>query len=126
MMTADAAAVIDLLVLDETNPRSLAYQLAALEQVLGSLPSEVPYRRPEHRKALALLTEIRLADADVLAQVDHSGQRAALVGFAQRCCEDLAEVSDLISHAYFAHADVPEALVSMARFEPATRLEKGT
>ena len=115
MMTAEATAVIDLLVLDETNPRSLAYQLAALEHVLSTLPSEVPYRRAEHRRALALLTDVRLMDADGLAATDETGSRTALVTFAERCQEDLAQISNLITHAYFAHADVPEALVSQAR-----------
>ena len=118
MMTAEATAVIDLLVLDETNPRSLAYQLAVLEQVLAELPSEIPYRRAEHRRALSLLTDIRLMDADTLAAADGKGRRKALAAFAKRCQDDLAEISNLITHAYFAHADVPEALVSQGRAVP--------
>ncbi len=117
MMTAQPAAAIDLLVLDETNPRSLAFQLAALERVLAELPAELPYRRPEHRKALSLLTDLRMMDADVLAEPDETGARATLAGFAKRCQADLAEVSDVLSRSFFAHADTPEALVSQARIE---------
>ena len=78
MMTAQTAAVIDLLVLDETNPRSLAFQVARLERVLGELPTEIPYRRPEHRLALGILTELRLKDAGHLARADGQNRRADL------------------------------------------------
>jgi uncharacterized alpha-E superfamily protein len=118
MMTAQAPAVIDLLVLDETNPRSLAFQLVRLEQVLAQMPSEIPYRRPEHRLALSLLTELRLLDAAALAEADAEGVRAELVRLAKRCQKRLEEVSDLIGRAFFAHAEAPEALVAQARLSP--------
>ena len=118
MMTAQPAAVIDLLVLDETNPRSLAFQLVRLEAVLAQLPTDIPYRRPEHRLALALLTEIRLQDAALLARPAANGRRAEVAGLARRCRDRLVEVSDLLARAFFAHADAPEALVSQARATP--------
>ncbi|MEM7190835.1 MAG: circularly permuted type 2 ATP-grasp protein, partial [Pseudomonadota bacterium] len=117
MMTVRAAAVIDLLVLDETNPRSLAFQIAALERVLSEMPTDIPYRRPEHRRALALLTEIRLTDADVLADAANGRSRTELVKLAARAEVELAEISDLISRTFFAHADAPEALAAQARQE---------
>ena len=117
MMTARPAAVMDLLVLDETNPRSLAYQIVRLEEVLNDMPTEVQYRRPEHRLALSLLTDLRLLDADVIA-TETDGERKALMELVTRCQKDLAHVSDLIARAFFAHADAPEALVSQGRIEP--------
>lgn len=123
MMTAQAAAVIDLLVLDETNPRSLAFQLVRLENVLAQLPSDIPYRRPEHRLALSLLTEIRLQDAALLAHADARGRRGDVVDLASRCRQGLEEVSDLLARAFFAHAEAPEALVSQARQAP--QLDRG-
>lgn len=116
MMTAQPAAVVDLLILDETNPRALAYQLVALERVLSEMPSDIPYRRPEHRKALSLLTDLRLMDAEALVGRD-DGQ--GLGAFAARCQKDLAEVSNLIGRAFFAHADAPEAVLVQARSSPA-------
>ena len=115
MMMPMPAAVIDLLVLDETNPRALGYQLARLEDVLGGLPNEGPYRRADHRLALSMLTDLRLVDADALAAEDDDGARKDLVRLAQRAQEDLARISDLVAVAFFAHADAPEALVSHAR-----------
>lgn len=118
MMTAQPAAVIDLLVLDETNPRSLAFQLVRLETVLAQIPTDIPYRRPEHRLALSLLTELRLRDAAALARADDDGRRKELVALVERCRQSLAETSDLIARAFFAHAEAPEALVSQARQAP--------
>ena len=117
LMAPKAAAVIDLLVLDESNPRSLAFQTAQLERVLSDLPSEIPYRRPDHRRALSLLTDIRMVDPDTLAAPDETGQRPELVALTDRCHTDLSAVSDLISKAFFAHSETPEALVSLGRFE---------
>ncbi|MEM8840296.1 MAG: circularly permuted type 2 ATP-grasp protein [Pseudomonadota bacterium] len=117
MMTPIVPAVMDLLVLDESNPRSLAFQAERLERVIGQLPTETHYRRPEHRKALALLTEFRLTDADVLAADDGSGSRAELKQLTVRCCDDLIQISNLISQGFFAHADIAEALVSSYRAE---------
>lgn len=116
LMTPQAAAVIDLLIVDETNPRSLAFQIARLEQVLNDLPSDIPYRRPDHRRALALLTDLRLADPDTLAAVK-ARRRPRLCQLAERGQRDLADISDLISQAFFAHSEVPEALVSLGRLE---------
>lgn len=117
MMTTSVAAVVDLLVLDESNPRSLAFQIDRLEQVLGQLPTETHYRRAEHRKALALLTEFRLVDASILANENPMGERPELRRITARCLDDLVQISNLISQAFFAHADVAEALVSTARVE---------
>ncbi len=124
MMTAQPAAVIDLLVLDETNPRSLAFQLVRLERVLSEMPTDIPYRRPEHRLALALLTELRLKDAAVLSLADGQHRRVELVKLAKRCRRQLEEVSDLAARAFFAHAEMPEALVAQARIGPADEEEE--
>lgn len=120
MTSIQTAPVVDLLVLDETNPRSLGFQVAQLEAVLAEMPSEIPFRRPEHRKALALLTDLRLADPLALAEVGPKGHRDRLAKLAARTEADLSEVATLISHSFFAHADLPEAVVAQARLETDT------
>ncbi|MEM6676751.1 MAG: circularly permuted type 2 ATP-grasp protein [Pseudomonadota bacterium] len=117
MMMPRAAAVLDLLVLDEANPRALAFQLLRLEEVLSELPREGPYRRPEHRQALALLTELRLLDADALAGTDERAQRGLLTALMRNCRTGLSEVSDHVSRGFFAHAEAPVALQHAARVE---------
>ena len=70
-----AAPVLDLLLADETNPRSLAYQLVALAESIDRLPRDpsLPGRSTEQRLVLANLTEVRLADLDTLARAEASG-----------------------------------------------------
>ncbi|MEM8699260.1 MAG: alpha-E domain-containing protein, partial [Pseudomonadota bacterium] len=115
MMSTVAPAVIDLLVLDETNPRALVFQIERLEDVLSQLPADTPYRRPEHKKALALLTEYRLADAETLAAPENDGSRPGLHRLTRRTRGDLGQVSTLLSRAFFAHSDVAEAVISQAK-----------
>jgi hypothetical protein len=68
------AAVLDLLLADETNPRSLAFQMAALADDVEHLPRETehPGRGPEQRLMLSALTSLRLADVERLAQPDRT------------------------------------------------------
>ncbi|MEM6973916.1 MAG: circularly permuted type 2 ATP-grasp protein [Pseudomonadota bacterium] len=110
MMMPRAAAVLDLLVLDEANPRALAYQLASLEGVLADLPNDGPYRSPEHRLALAMLTELRLLDAAQLAEADPDKLRAPLEALMTTCENGLQEISDRIARRFFAHAAPPVAV----------------
>lgn len=115
MTAVQPAPVIDLLILDETNPRALAFQVAQLESVLSELPSDIPYRRPEHRKALALLTDLRLADPASLAEAGHDGRRDRLGALAARTEADLVDISTFVANTFFAHADTPEAVMTMGR-----------
>jgi uncharacterized circularly permuted ATP-grasp superfamily protein/uncharacterized alpha-E superfamily protein len=96
-------AVLDLVVLDESNPRSLATQLMALDDDVSNLPRpRRAGRGPEERLALAALGSVRLAEAEKLAVVtDHvrPGLRALLdeVGAA------LPALSDIITQQYLSH-----------------------
>jgi uncharacterized alpha-E superfamily protein len=98
--------VVDLLLLDETNPRSLAFQLAALDAHVRRLPRDqsLPTRSAEEKLALAMLTRIRLLDVDDLCAPGANATRArldvALRGFAS----DLAALSDTVTRSYLSHA----------------------
>jgi uncharacterized alpha-E superfamily protein len=61
--------VLDLLLLDETNPRSLAYQLATISSHLTGLPQSTngTSLTDERRIILSMLTAIRLADVEAIA-----------------------------------------------------------
>ena len=63
------ALVLDLLLLDETNPRSLAYQLVGISNHLASLPQsrQGAGLTEERRLILSLLTSVRLADVERFA-----------------------------------------------------------
>ncbi len=100
-----AAPVLDLLLADETNPRALAYQLAALGEGIERLPRDpaLPGRSTEQRLVLANLTELRLADLDTLARGEESGRRTRLVDLLSKLETDLPVLSDIIAASYFSH-----------------------
>ncbi len=98
------ALVLDLLIVDETNPRSLAFQLAALSNHIDTLPQTGKGRgRTEvQRTALAMLTDVRLADVVTLAEQGSDGQRPALVSLLSRQVERIPLLSDALTRRYFS------------------------
>lgn len=96
--------VLDLLLLDEANPRSLAYQLVAISRHLESLPDNQrgASLAEDRRLILSLLTSMRLANVELLAA--RSG-RADLDALMTRNIDMLPELSDAIGRHYFNLAD---------------------
>jgi uncharacterized circularly permuted ATP-grasp superfamily protein/uncharacterized alpha-E superfamily protein len=92
VMVAAAAPVIDLVVLDPNNPRSVAYQLARIEAHLAALPQRSGGGRlsPPEQIATALAAQIRTADA---ATLDETTLFAAE--------EALMKLGDAIASSYF-------------------------
>lgn len=92
VMVAARAPVIDLVVLDPNNPRSVVYQLTRIETHLAALPKRGMDGRlsPPEQIASALATRIRTAD---LAAIDESGLIEAE--------NALMKLSDLIGASYF-------------------------
>ena len=68
VMVAAAAPVIDLVVLDPNNPRSVAYQLGRIETHLAALPKRSDDSRlsPPEQIAASLAIRFRTADAGLL------------------------------------------------------------
>ena len=98
--------LLDLLMTDETNPRSIAFQAAALVDHVEALPRGASQLllASEQRVALALLTDLRLADVYALAKVDASGERIQLDHFLERCAAHFRALSDEITTHYLIHA----------------------
>jgi uncharacterized circularly permuted ATP-grasp superfamily protein/uncharacterized alpha-E superfamily protein len=99
--------VIDLLLMDDRNPRALIFQLDRIQAHIADLPRERNgYRvRPEERLALEASTRLRLSDTAQLCQRDTATDRyphlAELLDGIRGLMEQLSEA---ISHAYFVHA----------------------
>lgn len=119
LTTPLVAPALDLLLLDETNPRSAAFQLEELAEHCRLLPSEGPHRTPEQRLVLRMLTSLQLAEAVALAELDATGRRTALAGLLNELAAGLPELSDVIGRTYFAHAEVAVATVVLLRREGA-------
>ena len=75
MTSLQVAPLLDLLLTDETNPRSVGYQLAALADHVRQLPGKEanPLRNRETRIMIATQAELRLVDVEVLARPREDG-----------------------------------------------------
>jgi uncharacterized circularly permuted ATP-grasp superfamily protein/uncharacterized alpha-E superfamily protein len=106
------APVVDLLLTDETNARSVMYQLAALCEHLRALPllpGSGP-RSPQLRLALTILNELELADVEALCEVAQDGTRPALIALLDRLERELPALSDSLSDSYLNHATLSRHL----------------
>jgi uncharacterized alpha-E superfamily protein len=101
--------VVDLLLLDEANPRSVAYQLARLREHVEQLPgSQAMNRRTsEARLALSLLTAVQLEEVRVLIAVDDQGRRSVLEDLLNRLTSELRQLSETLTREYFDHTISP-------------------
>jgi len=101
-----ADLAVDLLLLDEGNPRSAAFQISKLRKHVDRLPeSHPPSGHPkEARLALSLLTAIQLAEASELVRPDAQGNLADLDQFTERLTADIASLSETLTRVYFTHA----------------------
>ena len=87
--------VLELLLLDAGNPRSLAYQLQALSVNFRALPDASGTSLPE-RMLEELLAKVRRADVGSLDATTEAGERAELIEFLDDCHESLSAIADAI------------------------------
>jgi uncharacterized circularly permuted ATP-grasp superfamily protein/uncharacterized alpha-E superfamily protein len=110
------SAILDLLLFDEANPRSIGYMLKRLERQVEKLPSpgNSPYRNLEKRLIIQATSQLHLVDIDMLANLEHSeSAREALTTLLDQLIEPMAELSNAISHSHFSHVEAPRQLVTM-------------
>ncbi|MCS7024224.1 MAG: circularly permuted type 2 ATP-grasp protein [Bryobacteraceae bacterium] len=110
-----AGLVLDLLLSDEANPRSVAFQLATLSDHIAKLPAQEAGLRhsPEAKLVLKALTAVRLAHAGDLVQAGENGEREALARFLEEMKHDLETLSHTLTNRYLSHA-VSSQLVASA------------
>ena len=107
-------ALLDLVFQDELNPRSLAYQIVQLERLIEDMPRDAmaPTRSGAEKGVLRLLTELRLAEIDQLAQVDaDSRERLALADMLTSMETGMAALSDALTAQYFRHEEQPHHMI---------------
>jgi uncharacterized circularly permuted ATP-grasp superfamily protein/uncharacterized alpha-E superfamily protein len=100
--------VLELLLLDESNPRSVAFQLAALVELTGKLPRQDSSSAWSLEKRLAHqpLSAVRVADAPELITP------RALEAFLNILVSDLHDLSEALTGRYLSHV-MPSRLTSM-------------
>jgi len=107
----EAPPVLDLLLVDETNPRSVAFQLVVLDEHVRQLPrASARLRSPEERVATAALTRVRLAEVGPLCAAGADGRRAPLAELLAELASDMHALSDVIARQYLSHTQTSRRL----------------
>jgi uncharacterized alpha-E superfamily protein len=100
---------------DEANPRALAYQIQELERLVDEMPRDAlgPVRTAAQKGVLRLITELRLAELDGLAQPDDpaGSRRGALAQFLLDLETGMATLSDALTAQYFRHEEHPHHML---------------
>jgi uncharacterized alpha-E superfamily protein len=106
LTSMQADLVLDLLLLDEGNPRSVAFALARLREHIDQLPdSQSLIRRPaEAHIAVRLMTAVELADVKELVRTEGGGRWDNLEELLNRLANELRQLSETLTRAYFNRA----------------------
>jgi uncharacterized alpha-E superfamily protein len=104
-----AAAVLDLLLTDPTNPRSVVFQLGALLEHVVKLPHLPGRARDGIESAIAqgadaLLSRLEELSVHQLAEVDGDVRRPSLVALTAELGRELPALSDALTESYLNHA----------------------
>jgi uncharacterized circularly permuted ATP-grasp superfamily protein/uncharacterized alpha-E superfamily protein len=94
--------LLDLLLFDESNPRSLAFQLDAVEKMLAELSHLTPDGKGAPAADLAAATRRLAAPADFFE--DDVPVAPLLTQYLERIDVGICGVSDALTDAYFRHA----------------------
>ncbi|MGH9202959.1 MAG: alpha-E domain-containing protein, partial [Vicinamibacterales bacterium] len=100
--------VLDLLVADPTNARSLAFQLVLLADHVEHLPRDKNAPSPTHEQRIIgrMAEALAGADLDVLGQPGPEGECPQLAALLHGLEDDLRGLSDTITHYYFSHGEL--------------------
>jgi len=106
--------VIALLLLDETHPRSVAYQLHQLSNHVNELPRTTGKSQlsEESRLLLKAYTDLRLCNIAELSQLNEDeGIYTALDQLLANTTDLLWRFADVLAEAYFSHAQSSQLMV---------------
>jgi uncharacterized alpha-E superfamily protein len=105
--------VLELLLADETNPRSMAFQLATLLEHTKELPRRADDTGEPIASSVAaqLLASVHYVDMEDLATRDAEGNMRALEDLLKQLKTGLYDISDAVSARYFSHL-TPSRLTS--------------
>ncbi len=109
--------VLELLLFDESHPRSLAYQLSQLSNHIGELPRTKAKRHLSEEECLILkaYTDLRLCKVQELTQVnENDGIYVNLEQVLSAMTDLLWRLADVIAEAYFSHSQTSQLIMSNA------------
>lgn len=99
-------AVVDLLLTDESNPRSIAYQILTIESQVKQLPGEdhPPGFLPHERLILSMVHAVRMLDVLEVCDAFGVGEQSQLSDHLAMLDRDLQNLSRELSLRYLVHA----------------------
>lgn len=100
LSSLQVAPVVDLLLTDDTNPRSLLFQVNSIRDHIGHLPRlEGAIRSRAERRVIALGSNLLTADVVQACSGDGSGLRQLL----EDCSTLMWQLSEDVTHTWFTH-----------------------
>ena len=109
--------VLELLLLDESHPRSLAYQLYQLSAHIGALPRTRGKNHLSEEECLILktYTDVRLVNVLKLTQVnDNAGIYIDLESLLSNTADVLWRLAEVIAQSYFSHSQTSQLMMIKA------------
>jgi uncharacterized circularly permuted ATP-grasp superfamily protein/uncharacterized alpha-E superfamily protein len=116
----DIASATQVLLLDPTNPRSLAYQVLELQELLQALPHDQTAGMPADQRAmLEAATLVRLAEArQISASSSTAGpdahRRQRLAKFLDKIDGLLGNAAAALDQSFFTHVEPTQQLVAVS------------
>ena len=101
-------AVYDLVLLDDTNPRSLLFQLIQLQRHFEKLPGHgvYPLPAPDERLLLEAATRVRLLDPRELAKRSAHLADSETMRTLDFVLKTLPQISEILAVNYFSHSRI--------------------
>ena len=96
---------IDLLLLDTSNPRAVAFQIQAVVRHAAELPMITEVQERGHARAIAQTVLARISAADPYALADMNGgrERRALISLLDDVENGMKRIADSVGDAYLQH-----------------------
>lgn len=106
LSTVQLPAVVDLLLTDDSNPRSLAFQIETLNAHIQHLPNDRDSATLSKEQYLitSMSSRLRLMDVNALCgKLNSRGKRADLKKFLESKENKTYELSEVLARKYFSH-----------------------
>jgi uncharacterized alpha-E superfamily protein len=98
------AGVLDLLLRDESNPRSVIFQVNELGEHMAALVADSKTAALDQERIQSLLTALRSLAPEELVVQSAEGQKPLLLDVLITWSADLAGLSDQVTNRYFSHS----------------------
>lgn len=96
--------ILELILFDETNPRSLIFQLTRIQEQIRNLPQQESsnHKTELEKMVLEVNTDLRLSDTTALARVEKGfATRQMLDQLLDRMSQKIIQMSQLLTSTYF-------------------------